>query len=294
VFLAVVRRRSLSAAAAQLEVNHSTVSRRLAAFETRIGLRLFDRLPDGMSLTLAGQDMLESAQRIENDFAALGRQLANRDSRPLGILRVTAPEALVARVLVPQLGEFNRRFPDIEVNLIAADEPLSLYRREADVALRATRRPPESLIGRKLCGQAVAIYGADCYLDARIGPAGRAAKRHGLCWIGQVGKQNPPDWVTTHLPQADPGCRVDSKLSLLAATKAGLGVAALPCRLGDTEPELRRLAGIPPWTDLDIWLLSHPDSRNNGRVAAWREFALEAFERERGLFEGQCPRADAQ
>ncbi|MDZ4348403.1 MAG: LysR family transcriptional regulator [Xanthomonadaceae bacterium] len=291
VFLAVARHGSLSAAAVRLNVNHSTVSRRLAAFEARLGARLFDRMPDGLVLASAGSDMLETAERIEADFAALGRRLADRDSTPSGVLRVTAPEALVARVLLPQLPEFNRRFPDIEVGLIAADEPLSLYRREADVAVRATRRPPETLVGRRLCGQAMALYGADRYLESTIGSARRLPRRVELAWIGRVDDPAPPGWVQAHLPRARLGCRVDSKLAALAAVKAGLGVAPLPCRLGDDDADLRRLPGIASWTDIDIWLLSHPDARNNARVAAYRQFAVELFEAEKDLFEGRRPRS---
>lgn len=290
IFLAVARHGSLSAAATHLEVNHSTVSRRLAAFEARLGVRLFDRLPDGVSLTDAGQGMLETAGRIEADFAALNRQLIGRDAQPVGLLRVTAPEALVAHVLLPQIAEFNRRYPAIEVSLIAADEPLSLYRHEADVAIRATRQPPETLIGRRLCGQAMALYGAEHYLAPLIGSARRLPKRATLTWVGQVGDGTTPRWVKAHLPNAQPGCRVDSKLATLAAVKAGLGVAPLPCRLGDVEPTLRRLPGVAPWSDHDIWLLTHLDSRQNARISAYREFMLESFSREKALFEGGCPR----
>ncbi len=140
-YLAVARHGSLSAAAGRLEVNHSTISRRLAAFETQLGVQLFDRLPNGTRLTRAGREILDTAHRIEADMAAIEQRLGDRDLSPTGLLRVTAPEALVTRVLAPRVAEFNRRYPDIELGLIAADEPLSLYRREADVALRAAALP---------------------------------------------------------------------------------------------------------------------------------------------------------
>ncbi len=286
-YLAVARHGSLSAAAGRLGVRHSTVSRRLSAFEERLGVRLFDRLPDGMALTRAGHDMLEAAQAIEASFAGLERRLMDGDARPSGPLRVTAPEMLVARVLLPRLGEFNRRYPEIEVALIASDEALSLHRREADIAIRATARPPTTLVGRKLCGHAATLYGSREYLDAALPNARRSSSEPALAWIGRANEVNVPDWVELHLPGARLACRVDSKPATLAAVKAGLGVAPLPCRIGDIDAELRRVPGVAPWSELDIWLLTHPDLRQNARVKAFRSYALEVFLAEKDLFEGR-------
>ena len=135
------------AAADTLDVTHSTVSRRITAFEKQLGVRLFERLPGGYVPTPAGEAILTSALQLEEEIFRLERQVHGQDARLTGELRVTLTRPLVD-LLMPDLVAFTKTFPGIEVGLIASVEMLNLTKQEADIAIRATERPPDHLIGR--------------------------------------------------------------------------------------------------------------------------------------------------
>lgn len=280
-FLAVARHGGVTAAAARLKVNHSTVSRRIAALEAATGAALFDRLPDGYALTAAGAAVLERAQTVEEAMAAVAMALSAHDTQLQGPLKVTAPVAFCTHVLTPLLAEFLRRHPAIEIALVPSDDVARLSRREADVAIRATRQPPENLVGRRLCGQATAVYGAHAYL-AEIGRTGGPHR-----WVAGL-DDGPPPAVEAAFPPVRTVCRVDGKLAALAAVKAGLGLGVLPCRLGDNDPALCRLPGFAPAPAPDIWLLIHPELRHLPRVRAFADYIYQAFKAEAVLFEGRA------
>jgi DNA-binding transcriptional LysR family regulator len=112
--LAVERQGSLAAAAKELKVTKATVSRRLAALEQALGTRIAERCPDGLTLTAAGREALAAAQRIEASLGSLEASLdARTDESPTGIVRLTAPQWLAARILIPALAELSRRLPSL-------------------------------------------------------------------------------------------------------------------------------------------------------------------------------------
>ncbi|MEN8196747.1 MAG: LysR family transcriptional regulator, partial [Pseudomonadota bacterium] len=170
-FLAVAHKGSIRAAAAALGVNHSTVSRRIDGFERKLGVRLFERLPTGYLVTPAGEDMMQSARRMEEEAAAIDRRVAGRDHRLSGPLRVTMPDSLAQKLLMPDIVAFSDRHPEIELELVISYVFADLNKREADVAIRMANDPPGHLVGRRVVRQAKAVYASRDYL-ARHDPAG--------------------------------------------------------------------------------------------------------------------------
>src|SRR5262249_46370685 len=148
-FLAVARAGSLAEAARGLGVSYSTVSRRLAALEHGLGVRLFDRGGAAYQLTPEGAEMIEAAHRMEAQFEAPPRPVRGRDARLSGRVRVAPTDAL-ATAFMPELASFTRRYPEIEIDLLSTPEPADLAMREAEVALLVTDRPPPNLVGRRL------------------------------------------------------------------------------------------------------------------------------------------------
>ena len=147
--LAVHRAGSLTGAAKALGIDHSTAFRRLNAVETRLGVRLFERLPGGSyEATAAGERMAAAAERMEDEALALDRDIAGRDRRLSGALRVTSSETLAYRELTRHLALFRKQHPGIVVELAIDNRVLSLSRREADIALRPIDRK------REICGAA--------------------------------------------------------------------------------------------------------------------------------------------
>jgi len=165
IFLALVRAGSVRASAAKAGVSHSTVARRVEALETRLGAKLFDRLPSGYALTAAGEDLYEVAESVENEMDAVRRRLVGQDRRLAGVIRVTMVDIIATHLLMPDLTRFNELYPDIELEVVITYEPLNLTRREADIAIRFAKNPPDHLIGHRLASAANAVYATQDYLD---------------------------------------------------------------------------------------------------------------------------------
>jgi DNA-binding transcriptional LysR family regulator len=135
-FLAVAREGSVRAAAERLEVNHSTVLRRVAQLEERLGAQMFEKLPSGYRLTDVGEEVLEYAEQMEVSSNQLATRVLGRDQSVRGRLRVTMAPTLATHLLMPDCAEFAALHPDIEMEILSSDEPVNLTNREADVAIR--------------------------------------------------------------------------------------------------------------------------------------------------------------
>lgn len=279
---AVAERGGLTAAAAQLGINHSTAFRRLTALETKLEARLFERLRTGYVPTACGQAMVEAANRIEADITRFERTAAGRGETPSGELRVTTPASFAADLLMPILADFTVRYPEIRIELILAEAALNLSRRDADVAIRASRDPSETLVGRRLAAVAWGIYGradrdyADLAREAWVSPDSTVA---GGSIARFVGGQGVAERVRL---------RINTVTGLEAAIAAGLGIGPLPCFSADANPALRRLSGPHPELGVDLWVLTHPDLRHAARVRVFMEHVAEAILPMRPRFEGSC------
>lgn len=290
--LAVAEASSLAAAARALGINHTTVLRRVNAFEGRLGLRLFDRLPGGYALTAGGEELLGAARRMAETVTDLERKLSGQDLRLEGGLRLATTDTLMLSVLAPLLAAFHRRHPGIRVAVTTANAFADLGRRDADVAIRPASDPPEALVGRRVSAVAFAVYAAPAYRDAH-GLGGDGAppwERAG--WIGLdegLADSSVARLLRARVPAAAIALRCDSLVAAREAAVAGIGLAALPCYLGDLSPGLVRLGEPIAGTAVALWVLTHEDLRRTARVSAFTEFAAGALAARRPLLEGRRP-----
>lgn len=281
LFLAVARAGSLSGAARTLGVTHSTVFRRIGAFEARLGVRLFDRMPGGYALTAAGEEMRNSVLRIEEQIAALALKVTGQDQRPSGMIRITTTDLLAVGLLPRHIAVFRAEWPGIEIEVVVADTMLDLTRREADVALRIGNPVQETLVGRRVGRLAFAVYAAS-------GPSAREPGDSD--WIGYGSAHGPLSRsLARWWPQMRQVFRTNSIIAAHAAARAGIGLAALPCVLADCDPELVRAASLPEDFMLDLWLLTHEDLRHTARVRIFLDFMAAALVADADLLEGRCP-----
>ena len=285
-FLAVARKGTIRAASDTLAVNHSTVSRRITAFEKNLGVRLFERLPDGYVLTPAGEEMLKSARQIEDEVVKLDRQVIGRDAELNGVLRVTMPTALATHLLMPDIAAFSKMYPGIQLELAFSSEEFNLRKREADIAIRLTSNPPDYLIGRRILQPASGVYASYDYLKSND-PNTHPDK---LDWIGwdEVSSQTQR-YKDSKFASSPIVHKSDDIAVQLEAVKAGMGIAMLPCFLADTIPTLKRLELLTSKSLCgELWILRHEDLRATARVRAFVDFMIEAFEHHRDLLEGRC------
>ena len=182
VVLAVAEAGSLAGAGRRLGASHATVFRRLGDVERRLGVRLFERSRLGYAPTDAGEELAEAARRIEAEVHDAERRIVGRDLRPAGVVRVTTTDSLMVGLVSPILAAFRRLYPGIVLEVVVSNQVFSLSRREADVAIRSSSAPPETLVGRRVATIAQAVYDrrrtAGGVIGAQIG-AKAGARLHG-------------------------------------------------------------------------------------------------------------------
>jgi len=279
-FLAIARSGSLAGAARLRGLNHSTVYRRLNQLEAQLGSRLFERLQSGYQLTEAGERLLPFARNMETEAFAAERSLTGTDRSLRGEVRLTAPENLAYAYLPAYLQAFHTRYPDIRVSILVSNADLDLNRREADVALRATDRPPEHLVGRKILDIDWGVFAAPSFLRAHGTPQQLDALKE-FDWAGpEAALLHLPAfaWVERHIPQHRIRVRGSTLNTLAAMAGVGLGLTVLPD--DQARSGLLRVMDFAPGTGAGFWLLTHPDLRHTGRVTALMEFLTDAFRRE--------------
>jgi len=230
-FLAVARGGSVRAAAERLGVNHSTVLRRIAQLEERLGTHMFEKLPSGYRLTAAGEEILEFADQMEVSSHLLETRVFGRDQRAHGLLRVTLAPPLATHLLMPDLADFARLHLDIEMEILSSGEVANLTNREADVAIRivADRKTlPLNLHGLK----GPELFGG-VYMSRDRRAAWCAGAPDPIRWI-VIHNHGLPDWAregevhTTGVPFRTP----DAEAQIIAAQQ-GIGMTKLPCFVGD-------------------------------------------------------------
>jgi DNA-binding transcriptional LysR family regulator len=167
LFQLVATRGSLSAAARELGISTSAVSKRLARLERHLGVRLLHRTTRRLSLTDEGDLYLQGAARILADIDDLEHRVGNRRVTPQGLLRVNAPFGFGRRHVAPGLLEFARRYPDVQVQLDLSDRPLPLVEEGYDVGIRVGSPGDTALVARRLAGNHRAVCAAPAYLARR-------------------------------------------------------------------------------------------------------------------------------
>ncbi|MGB3643562.1 MAG: LysR family transcriptional regulator [Mesorhizobium sp.] len=292
-FLAAARRGSVRAAAERLGVNHATVLRRIAQLEGRLGVQMFEKLPSGYRLTSAGEEVLEFAEQMEASSHLLETRIFGRDQSARGLLRVTFPPFLATHLLMPDLADFARLHPDIEMEILSSGEVANLTNREADVAIRIVtdrRTLPLNLHGLK----GPELF-SGVYMSRDRLAAWRAGGTDPIRWI-VIDNHGIPDWAretevrTTGVPFRTP----DAEAQIVAAQQ-GIGMTKLPCFVGDADSLLTRVPGIDLPKHGTLWLLTHGETRKTKRVRLFTEFVSRRLAAYAPLLAGLSDRApDAQ
>lgn len=281
-FLALARHGSVRGAGASLGVSHSTIARRVEALEAEFGTRLFDRNRDGYRLTAAGEQMLAHAEAIEARMATMHRALQGQDDKLEGRIRITCCDPYISAILMPALATLVDQHADLELELTTDGRLFDLSKREADIAIRVVSHsstPPEHLIGRRIAPLIIANYVAREHahrLDPGLG--------HRPRWIAFEDRISHQVFAGTSHPDLPVWGAMHSVNLMAQALLQGLGIGILPCYIGESEPGLRRL-DPPDFRHMaDVWMLSHPDLRNNARLRAAREVIAQAIESAAHLF----------
>jgi DNA-binding transcriptional LysR family regulator len=285
-FLAVARHGSTIAAAKALQLSQSTVHRRLAELEKRIGRNVVIRHATGYRLTEFGNELQPWAEQVEKAVASLERYLVAASDTPTGSVRVTCSESIGYRLIQsPLLETFHGRYPGLRVELIMSDHFLDIARGEADVAIRAGIPNEETLVGRKIADVPWALYCSRAYL-ARHGRLERAediAEHSVIEFDGDIRDHHAAKWLRSVAPTARVVARSNTVPGLLMSVKSGAGLAPLPIPLAVRETELECVLGPVPGLYSPIYLLTHPDLRHMPRVRAFFDFIVDEIDQVRPI-----------
>mgnify|MGYP003384937417 CR=1 FL=1 len=276
VFLAIVRSGTLSGAASDLEVNHSTIFRRLNAFEEDIGGQLFERKNNRYELTTLGHELHELAQNIENSFDGISRHIVGKDIQPKGIVKITAPNNIAYRYLPRYITNFNLQYPDIQIELLVSNQEFNMSNRQADIAVRSTSSPAEHLIGRQVCTLNWSVFVSKAYED-KFGLPNNIDELAKHVLIGATGGMcQLPAFIWQDKHFADQIItRCDDLTAMSYFVESGQGLAFLPD--DQSRPELIKLFAIQESQPSNIWLLTHPDLRNVERIKLVMQYLTMAF-----------------
>ncbi len=270
IFLAVCERLTFTGAAAHLAIDQTTVGRRIAALEAALSTRLFRRGPTGLTLTSAGEEARALAEQMALAANTLDRRLRGRDRTPAGSVRITTIESLARAFLAPRLAAFCRQHPGIELSVKTDNRALSLTRREADLALRHWRPSQPGLVARKIGRAAFALYASHSY-------AAEERTESDDVFLGfedELATMPEAEWLSKRRDRRYT-LRSNSRAVLENAAASGLGIAVLPCYLGDARADLTRVGAPGPVLLRDLWLVVHAELQTQARVRAVVDYLVD-------------------
>lgn len=273
--LAVARAGSLAGAARELGLRHSSVFRRIEQAEALAGARLFERSRRGWSANAQGEAVAQAAAAMEAAALAAERAITGADSRLEGTIRVATSEMLASHLLAPLWARFLAEHPGIEIEADVSNRAVDLTRREADLALRATPQPPESMVGRRVAVLRYAVFLPRPWLARRR----TVPELHTLPWVGfddRLAYTAVAQWFRAAFPAVTPRLRADSLPAMLHAAASGVGAVVLPIFAAAQEPRLVRVTPPLEGPEMGLWLLHHPDVRGNARVRALMQWLAQA------------------
>lgn len=282
LFLAIVEQGSLSGAARVLDINHSTAYRRLNNFEDAVGSRLFERLSHGYELTTMGEAILDKAELAQTSIHDLERLIMGQDHQPRGLVKITAPNSIAYQYLPRYLASFKQEYPDIEFEILVSNQELNMTNRQADIAIRATEKPPSHLVGRMVREVGWGAYCSQGYVK-QFGRARDESDLQGHRLIGATGMmRHLPyfEWQEKHHADAI-RLRCDDLTAMSYFAEQGQGIALLPN--DHYQQDIVRLFALRDNPVSRLWLLTHPDLRQVERIRLIMQHLARCFEQEQNI-----------
>jgi DNA-binding transcriptional LysR family regulator len=248
-FLHAVRAKTLAGAARALEVEHSTIGRRLTALEKSIGSALVLRGPDGLTLTALGDRVLPLVEDVERAVAAVQHAVTSTQVR----VRLAVPSGF-ARLFADGLARLRRDHPELSLELVSGARMVDLHKGEADLALRIGPITDADLVARKVGQSSWALYAAESYLSHHPAPADPddLTGHDVIGYDASLASVPAAQWIESRAAKATVVLRSREMTDMHAAVASGLGLAAIPCSLGDGDPTLRRVSEVLGTRDISL------------------------------------------
>lgn len=275
IVLAIQRGGSMQSAAERLNVDRTTVLRRLDAMEKQLGDRLFVRSSDGCTPTAKGDEVVGAALAIERAMDSLGSRLVQGHDVAAGRVTLTVPDFFASQILAPALPLFVQNYPDIELNVLCGNQHYNIVRGEADIGLRNRWPEQDTVVARKAASVAYGFYASRQYLVHHGTPTG-SFKRHHMLLLGEeVSVMLGYDRMMELASEGDIVMRSNAVMPLVQAAAAGAGICFVPAMAIHGYDSL---VGVWPGTVgglRDVFLVAHQDLRFVARIRAVYDFMIE-------------------
>jgi DNA-binding transcriptional LysR family regulator len=272
---AVAESGSTIAAAQRLRVSQPTVGRRIAALETALGLKLFDRLASGYRLTRSAEALLPAIAEMEKAAQAVAAAANQQRRRLTGTVRLAAPGVIAELYVALALTRFRARYPDIQVEILASDTPVDVERGEADVAIQVGARPGQGrLIVRRLATDVMTLFCSRSYAATHGVPSSVEALRGHVLLVGTgpFGAAPVFAWLQQVAPDAQIGYPASNASAHVASVRAGAGIGVMPRRLFGEDPELVACFDAPAGMAVETWLVARENLRDDPAVRSLLNF----------------------
>jgi DNA-binding transcriptional LysR family regulator len=285
IFLAVARAGQILGAARRLDLNHATVSRRIAALEGALKTKLFRRLTTGSELTPAGERFLGIAERMEADMIAARAEVAGDGEEVSGTVRIGAPDGFGVAFLAPRLGELTALYTDLSIQLVPVPRSFSLSRREADIAITVERPTEGRLVAAKLVDYALGLYASRAYVEKNGVPQTPAElSTHRLVgYVPDLVISPSLEYASDFSPDWHAGFSISSALGQVEAVRSGAGIGILHTFIARMHGDLVPVTCVPQIRRA-YWLVYHESVRPLRRIQTVAGFIARAVEQERALF----------
>jgi DNA-binding transcriptional LysR family regulator len=237
-FVRAAKAGTLAGAARAAGVEHSTVGRRLSALELSLGVTLFLRGPEGLTLTVLGEELAPLAEAVEGAVLAFGEAVVSRRER----VRLAVPSGFTG-FFAKGIARLRAERPSLSVEILSGAHPVDLKRGEADLAIRIGPVADEQLVMRKLGDVGWSLYASKAYLARRPVSADPTdlTGHDAIIYDGNLAGLPAAKWIQQHAANATIALRIRETMEMFTAAVAGVGIAVLPCYLADAEPALIRL-----------------------------------------------------
>lgn len=268
MFREVARRGSLTSAAQQLGVDHTTVGRRLSKLEKAVGERLFIRRRSGWQLTDAGIRLLDHAETVHSAVSLANEEYLDAAKTLAGSVRAVAPEGFAAYLLVPGMGPLTTRYPELSVEVVTANRHTSLGTREYDIAVSIERPETRSVVVEKLADFELRVYAAPSYLSANAPiHSEKDLSDHPFIWyVEEALTSDTYHLLRDLIPLARPRIQTNSLPGQVSAARRGLGLALLPSWVADGDSGLVQVDHVDLAAHRSYWMLTPTNLSRLARV----------------------------
>jgi len=289
IILAIGRKGTMSAAGKELKMSHTTISRRLKTMQEDAAIEIFEYQKKKWHLTELGQELFQSAQKIEREMLGVDRRILANDKKLSGPIHFSTVD-LLATMSAPHIKSFLLAHPNIALRLSCTHKIINLTKLEADVVLRVQSEPDEDLVGYRLYRIRYAVYAAQSLLE-EYGLLDDPSKwtPNSLPWITWLGNAHAFDeegWMGRHVDPANIVCAIDRPNMMLDYAKQGVGAVLMVVGFCEKEKGMLRLTGLVE-ESVDLWLLTHEDLRARPRIQAFMGFLQKGLQSNAAMYGGE-------